>query len=263
MTPDVLPDPKEATVAALTNHDYEELVRELAQRVGAIASDWTDRRDHDPGVTLVELFAFLADSLLDRAAISERALVRLRDVLKQLEAGRAVLCPELPPSTRLRYFTGQALSAADLEEEQSYHRSKQRRHNLLLHGTGIANGLEVTVEPGQGEDQVLAVMPGVAIGPDGEEIVVCERLTTVICSDESPCYVTLRVLDRPSHMVPTTTDEEASRIVEVPEVNVLGIVAPGHLAIARVERVDDMWSVDATFKRARLTREGGSVGEIG
>lgn len=73
-------------MAALTDHDSEDLVRDLAQRVAAVAPDWTDRQDDDPGITLVELFAFLGESLLDVTAISEPALVRLRGVVKQLEA---------------------------------------------------------------------------------------------------------------------------------------------------------------------------------
>ncbi|MBA2381289.1 MAG: hypothetical protein H0V73_04185 [Chloroflexi bacterium] len=229
-------------------------MRDLTRRVAAINPAWTDRQDEDPGVELVELFAFLAESLVGRTAVSERALARLREVLRQLEAGRAVRCTEPSTPTRVRFFAGQVLSAADLEVEQSYHRSKERRHNLLLHGSGIVRGLEVTVQGGLVDDQVIAVMPGVAIGPDGEEIIVCERLTSVLCSDEGPCYVTLRVMERPDHVVPTATGEEASRIVEVPEVAVIGTVTPGHLAIARVERVDDLWTIDATFTATRLSR---------
>jgi hypothetical protein len=47
--------------------DGEEAIRRLRQLIARIAVDspeWTDFNASDPGVTLVELFAFLADTLL-------------------------------------------------------------------------------------------------------------------------------------------------------------------------------------------------------
>lgn len=63
-------------------HDltYEDLVRDLLNRVPAHTREWTDVRPGDPGRTLIELFAFLADAILYRAnLIPERQrLVFLR-----------------------------------------------------------------------------------------------------------------------------------------------------------------------------------------
>ena len=42
---------REATMAPLTDDQWERLVREAADRVGAIVPDWTDQRD-DPGVAI-------------------------------------------------------------------------------------------------------------------------------------------------------------------------------------------------------------------
>lgn len=55
-------------------------------------------------------------------------------------------CGDVVDLTRLRYFHGQALSAADLRREQSYFLDKARLRNRLLHGWGIVCGLEITVE---------------------------------------------------------------------------------------------------------------------
>ena len=43
---------------------YEDLLNEVVEWIPVDAPEWTDFNESDPGVTLVELFAFLADSLL-------------------------------------------------------------------------------------------------------------------------------------------------------------------------------------------------------
>jgi hypothetical protein len=157
-------------------------------------------------------------------------------------------CAGLPVPTRVRYFTGQLLSAADFEQEQEYARDKQRRHNRLLHGVGIVHGLEVTVEVRDDGAPLVAVSPGVAIGPDGEELVVCDRLTSPPCSGRS-CYVALRLVDRP---LGTAVGDEASRVEEVTEIALGEDPSPDHLAIARLKRVRQTWRVDPAFKPQRL-----------
>src|SRR5947207_1586639 len=54
-------------------------------------------------------------------------------------------CGSVVEFSRLRYFHGQPLSALDLRREQAYHLEKARLHNRLLHGWGIACGLDVRV----------------------------------------------------------------------------------------------------------------------
>ena len=48
-------------MAELTAPDWEELARDLSKRVADFAPDWTDPVGGDPGVTIVELFGFLAE----------------------------------------------------------------------------------------------------------------------------------------------------------------------------------------------------------
>jgi hypothetical protein len=56
-------------------HAFDQLLREALARIPAYQPDWTDVREHDPGVVLVELFAFLAEEL---AAAERRARRRRR-----------------------------------------------------------------------------------------------------------------------------------------------------------------------------------------
>jgi hypothetical protein len=242
---------EEANVAQRTDSDWDALARDLAQRVSAFAPDWTDFNDSDPGVTIAELFAFLAESLLAGPGQSPRATARLRDVLTRLERLDRAPCPERTP-TRVRYFTGQLLSAADLQQEQDYHRSRQRRHNLMLHGVGIVSGLDVGIQPAsRGQGPRVEVSPGVAIGPDGEELLVCEPLTGDVCQGGSPCYVTVRLGEKTTA---PTSGGEASRIEEAAELAIVEAVPPTNLAIARIRRDGKAWRLDPGFQPARLGR---------
>jgi hypothetical protein len=68
---------------------------------------------------------------------------------------------------RLRFFTGQVLTAESLELEQKYFREKQKRHNRTLHGFGIVSGLKVIVDAGQ-----IIVGPGLALDCEGNELLM-------------------------------------------------------------------------------------------
>ena len=170
----------------LTDSEWRKLARDLARRVSVAAPDWTNTDASDPGVTMAELIGFLAESLLDRPDRSPRARTRLTAVVRDLaDRVRDGSCGDVPPLTRNRYFYGKLMSVDDFRLEQEYVRGKGRRHNLLLHGVGIAWGLEVTVEPGPTTGDHVVVSPGVAIGPTGEELLVCEPITIALGPTQS------------------------------------------------------------------------------
>src|SRR6476469_5899040 len=52
---------------ALDDRSYDDLVEELVARIPAHTPEWTNPRPGDPGRTLIELFAWLGDTLLYRA----------------------------------------------------------------------------------------------------------------------------------------------------------------------------------------------------
>ena len=80
---------------------------------------------------------------------------------------------------RPNYFTSQFLVEKDFDDEQAYHLTSRRRHNRVLHTSGVADGLDVTLVSGR---QVL-VGAGTAIDREGREIVLPDSraytLTTV------------------------------------------------------------------------------------
>src|SRR5262249_40742436 len=136
---------------------YRDLAEALRERVAVYTPDWTGGNDSDPGVSLIELFAFLAESLLYRAnLIPERgraSAIRLAQSALML-AGPATA---VTPGTleRLRYFAGQLLSPDDLTLEQDYFRARLRRLNRELYGSGIVGGLGVSVGRAGAAQQVI------------------------------------------------------------------------------------------------------------
>lgn len=80
-------------------------------------------------------------------------------------------CTGLQCLDRTRFFAGQLLSEADLNNEQSYWLAKNRLHNRYLNGWGVVCGMQVTC----GEcDGWVTVHSGYAIDPCGNDIIVCK-----------------------------------------------------------------------------------------
>ena len=227
---------------------WRDLSRELSARVTALAPDWTGRPDSDPGITLVELFDFLGESLLSRKDLSASARARLGDVLERLDRAEDPRCED-GVVTRNRYFTGRLLGTDDFEQEQTYHRTKNRRHNRLFHGVGIVRGLSVALEPRAGGDPDVVVSPGVAIGPDGDELVLCEPVSVDVCTSPSTCYVMVALVEQPAGPLP---DGESSRIEESAAVATAETVPDGYLAIARLRQEAGAWRIDSGYKAPRV-----------
>jgi len=81
-------------------------------------------------------------------------------------------CTGLQCLDRTRFFAGQLLSEADLNNEQSYWLAKSRLHNRYLNGWGVVCGMQVVC----GEcDGWVTVQSGYAIDPCGNDIIVCEN----------------------------------------------------------------------------------------
>src|SRR5581483_3583101 len=79
-------------------------------------------------------------------------------------------CTGLECLDRTRFFAGQLLSEADLNNDQSYWLAKNRLHNRYLHGWGVVCGLQVVCGDCDGW---VTIKTGYAIDPCGNDIVVC------------------------------------------------------------------------------------------
>ncbi|MBN1261989.1 MAG: DUF4159 domain-containing protein [Anaerolineae bacterium] len=79
------------------------------------------------------------------------------------------------PVKRLHPRDGTAITAAVWEEAHTYHRGRQQLHDALGHGPGILTGLNVIAS--DPPDSTVYVLPGVAIAPNGDLIVVKRPVT--------------------------------------------------------------------------------------
>jgi hypothetical protein len=71
------------------------------------------------------------------------------------------------PLSRVHYFEEQYLRTQDFVDEQAYHLTAHRRHNVGQHTWGIVVGLELESEEG-----ALVLRPGVAVDGYGRDLVV-------------------------------------------------------------------------------------------
>src|SRR5262245_47706465 len=91
---------------------------------------------------------------------------------------------ESPMLERIRYFTGRHMTARDFRDADAYHRTMRHLHNRVLHGAGVACGLDVTPHP-RAECGVI-VGCGLAIDCCGREIVVPKSVALRIDWDRWP-----------------------------------------------------------------------------
>ena len=90
------------------------------------------------------------------------------------------LCGALECLCRPRWVAGQLVSEADLNRLDRYILGRQRLHNRHLFGTGVVCGLLVHCHPCEGG--LVRVTPGYALGPCGEDVVVCAPDTVDVCA---------------------------------------------------------------------------------
>lgn len=199
------------------------IAKELRRAVAVHAPDWTSSNESDPGIVLVEVLAFLGESLRYRAGAG----------------GGSTSTSGLK---RPVFFAGRLLDAAALTQEQDYQREKRRLHDLALIGSGVASGLGVAVEPGGSR---VVVEPGYAIDPRGEEIWLPCRVTLALPPQADAAFVTIRFWEKPC---PPFTVEEACVVALAAEV-----VSPA-LGLARLVRGETGWFVDPAFAVTRTQR---------
>lgn len=90
---------------ALDDRSYDDLVQEMLSNIPAHTPEWTNPQPGDPGRTLIELFAWLADSILYRAnLIPEKQRMAFLQLLGQsmqpATAAKGILSLSLDPSAK-------------------------------------------------------------------------------------------------------------------------------------------------------------------
>jgi hypothetical protein len=123
------------------------------------------------------------------------------------------------PPKRNNYVSGRLLSPQDFQIEQDYFREKLRRHNRLLHGFGVINGLKA-----KRQGTRISVEPGLALDCKGNEIVVPETVNVELPGDlpqQASRYLCLKYAEKGCDSVLSGDNRVAFLIEETFEIVVL------------------------------------------
>jgi hypothetical protein len=165
--------------------------------------------------------------------------------------------------SRINYFTGRLLTAADLLSEQEYFLEKLRRHNRLLHRPGVVGGLDVSVEPSG-----IRVDPGLAVDAAGNEICVPTAQTIAFPAGRGEVYLALHYAEIGIDLIPVPGSSGGETPGCLPsriqESFTLGFAPPGTeppsppppqasppVRLARLRRTRGRWTVDSRFRRPK------------
>src|ERR1700754_2416198 len=104
----------------LDDRSFQQLSEELKRRIPAYAPEWTDHNASDPGIALIELFAFLGENLLFRfnqiPEATRLAFLDLLDVpLLPAVAARALVSLGTEQPGGVLVGTGSVVSAGDVK----------------------------------------------------------------------------------------------------------------------------------------------------
>jgi hypothetical protein len=219
----------------------------IRREVIAHFPDWTDTNDHDPGITLLNLFAWLTEQLLyaQPGADLQRIAAARRLAAAALAWSNAERDCDSEALLRVNYFDGKLLSADDLRDEQTYFRQRLRRLNQRVHGRGVVSGLTVSIKGGR-NDARIEIAPGVAIDPTGEEIVVPNCVALPLPTSPQELYVQIRWVERSCMPVPSTDSSAParySRIADTWETVLSPAAAEDAVTLAHLKRVSGRWTI--------------------
>ncbi|HTD52572.1 MAG TPA: hypothetical protein VK780_06075 [Thermoanaerobaculia bacterium] len=240
----------------------ESLAADFRKAMQSSVPQWTDPAQSDPGITLLEVFGFVAEGLVFRAGdMPERG----RAAARRAAAALAVLAQTCEPGgdslKRPLFFNGQLLDAATFAAEQDYHREKLRRLNRAVLGYGVVTGLAVHIEPGDSGGGRVVVEPGYAIDRRGEQVSLPCRATLAVPAHGESAFVTVRLWEQTCAASPTAGGPPGG-MPSVEEACLIGVspaVLPPAFALARLVRSDGRWQVDPLFVTPRvLHRESGA-----
>ncbi|MER5225465.1 hypothetical protein [Streptomyces flaveus] len=92
---------------------------------------------------------------------------------------------------RMRFYPKQLIHAADLNDEQAYHRQKLREHNRFLHGWGVVCGCDVRAVPSDEHPWRVRIGPGYLLTPQGDAVSiradVTFNLANCLLASADPC----------------------------------------------------------------------------
>ncbi len=246
----------------IDEQQWPRLATALWREVAVYAPSWTDTNESDPGIALLQLFAFLTEDLQQRPEpLGERGITAAERLARA--AGALSAFGPLETEHALRrpnFYEGQLLTADDLADEQSYFRARLGRRNRALHGAGVVTGLEVSIDrSGAAGGDRLHVEPGLAFDARGEEIAIPDRQTLTLPAGGSSLSVVVRYAEIGEDPRPVAVGDldGAALPSRIAETFVLALApTPGadDLELARARVAQGHWRLDKRFKPRHVRR---------
>ncbi|MGI4792321.1 MAG: putative baseplate assembly protein [Janthinobacterium lividum] len=151
----------------LDDKSFQNIVDEVKRKIGARCPEWTDHNVSDPGVTLIELFAWMTDMTLFRLN-----QVPERNYIKFLEMIGVSLEPPAPAQTDLRFRLSRFIE--DQNGEEAFERLLRARDTVAA---TIRTETELSIEFTTDADlrmvrprlAYVSALPAVENGVPGED----------------------------------------------------------------------------------------------
>ncbi len=142
----------------LDDRSWEEIRQELLRRIPAYTPEWTDHNPSDPGIALLELFAFLGENLLFRfnqiPEATQLQFLRLLDVpLRPATSARSLLALSTTRPGGLLVEGGAEALAGDVPFE-----TRTEARVLPLEARGVARSMARAPDRPEEEDFAQAVV---------------------------------------------------------------------------------------------------------
>jgi hypothetical protein len=165
---------------------------------------------------------------------------------------------EIPFRKRNNYVYGMVLGVDDFRQEFSYFHDRMKLHNRMLHGYGTVAGLEVASE--EEPAARILVNAGMAIDPEGNEIILPSAVQCPFPEEGDEAYLVLTWAERETDPVPISgAESDMDQVVpsRVEEYAILKYDADPDEAkhtgvvLARLKNADGKWEVDKKFRVGR------------
>lgn len=247
----------------LTDPAWTAVAADLRRALTRAVPGWADRPPGDPGVTVLEAFAYALEQLRHQQAVLDPAARRVARRLSELAAELALPPPPGgaagpddcgPGLRRVRYAEGRLLTAQDLQDEQAYWRERLARRNRWQ--AGIVGGLGVTLGA-DADGAGLTIAPGLAIDPQGREIAIDADHRVALPALAAPgaaSVLVVRYAERPCAFVvpgptgaadaPDDPAPEPSRVVEGFEAALVASADADSVPLARVVASRGRWRLE-------------------
>ena len=151
----------------LDDSSFQEIVDDVKRQIGRRCPEWTDHNVSDPGVTLIELFAWMTEMTLFRLN-----QVPERNYVKFLEMIGVSLLPPAPAQTDLRF--GLSRPIEDKPGEEAFERLLRARDTVAA---TVRTETQMSIEFATDEDlkmvrpclTYVTALPAVETGVPGED----------------------------------------------------------------------------------------------